>query len=201
MPPLIRTTANRNPLLCSAVGLGRHIATLGVFLVAIHLMGCGRGDPDYFGTIRPRHPVDEVWLNNSNEPEYLDPGKCSDSTGGEILWNIFAGLTELHPATLEPMPDIAQGWELSEDGTTYTFHLRDSVWSDGTPVTAHDFEWSWKRVLDPQTASKYATIMYPIRNADVFHSRALVLRGVPESTSEDEVKAFVEQAIPVEKIT
>ena len=200
MPPLIRTTANRNPLPCSAVGLGRHIATLGVFLVAIQLMGCGRGDPDYFGTIRPRHPVDEVWLNNSNEPEYLDPGKCSDSTGGEILWNIFAGLTELHPATLEPMPDIAQGWELSEDGTTYTFHLRDSVWSDGTPVTAHDFEWSWKRVLDPQTASKYATIMYPIRNADVFHSRALVLRGIPESTSEDEVKAFVEQAIPVEKI-
>lgn len=162
--------------------------------------GCGKGDPEYFGTIRPLHPADEIWINNSNEPEWLDPGKCSDSTGGEVIWNIFSGLVELHPATLDPMPDIAERWEISEDGKTYTFHLRQSEWSDGTPVTAHDFEWSWKRVLDPATASKYATIMYPIRDADVFNSQALVIEGAATSATDESITSWVQAAIPVDHV-
>lgn len=171
-------------------------------LVAITsaLIGCGKGDPAYFGRISPLHPPNELWVNNSGEPEYIDPGKCSDSTGGELIWNLFAGLTDLHPATLEPIPAIAERWDISDDGTKYTFHLRESKWSDGRPFTAHDFEWSWKRVLNPKTAAKYNTIMYPLKNAVAFNQQALVLENLPEGVSDDAIKTFVEAVVPVDKI-
>ena len=161
--------------------------------------GCGRRNSEYFGTIQPTHPPDEVWINNSNEPEYIDPGKCSDSTGGEVIRNMFAGLVDLHPATLEPMPEIAQRYELSSDSKTYTFYLRKSKWSDGTPFTARDFEWSWKRVLDPKTASKYSMIMFPLKNGDAFNQKAFHVHEA-SSISDEQLKAHIEQVIPVAKI-
>lgn len=170
-------------------------------LVGAALTGCGRGHPDYFGTIRPLHPPDEVWINNSTEPEWIDPGKCSDSTGGEIIWNTFAGLTEFHPESLQPMPDVAKSWIVSEEGTRFTFTLRESKWSDGKALTAHDFEWSWKRVLDPKTASKYSILLYLVRHGAPFNQKALLLEGVPESTTDDAIKEWVEAVVPVDKIT
>ncbi len=130
-----------------------------------------QGDARYFGTTAPRHGPDELWINNASEPEWVDPGKCSDMPGGEIIMNSFAGLVQHHPQTLAPMPDLAERWEKSPDGKTYTFHLRQSAWSDGTPVTAEDFAWSWKRVLDPETASKYATYFYVLEGAADFHQK------------------------------
>ena len=178
----------------------RSSLVLVVSLCGIFFLGCGKSDPNYFGTIKPLHPPDEIWLNNSNEPEWLDPGKCSETTGGEVIWNTFAGLAELHPSTLEPMPDIAENWQLSDDARTYTFQLRPSKWSDGTALTAHDFEWSWKRVLDPKTASKYSIIMYPIKNADAFNQQALVATGFPIDASEEQVTKWAEEILPVERI-
>jgi len=130
-----------------------------VFAMALAALfsGCSRPDHGYFGTIKPVHGPNEIWINNSTEPEWIDPSTCSDSAGGEIIWNIFAGLVQAHPATLEPCPDIATHWDISEDGRTYTFHLRPSEWSDGTPLTAHDFVYSFRRLVDPKTASKYAS--------------------------------------------
>ena len=170
-----------------------------VCAMALSLTGCGRSDPDYFGTIRPLHPPDEIWINNSNEPEWIDPGKCSDSTGGEVIWNMFEGLVHLHPATLDPMPGMAERFELSSDSKTYTFYLRESVWSDGEPFTARDFEWSWKRVLDPKTASKYSMIMFPLKNGDVFNLKALHVRGA-ESLSDEQIEAAFGRVIEVTKI-
>lgn len=172
------------------------------FLVLLSIpfvWGCGKRDSEYFGTVKPKHPPDEVWINNSNEPEWIDPGKCSDSTGGEVIWNMFTGLVELHPATLEPMPAIAVRYELSNDSRTYTFYLRESQWSDGTPFTAHDFEWSWKRVLDPKTASKYSMIMFPLKNGDAFNQKALHLTGA-ESISDEKIEAHVSKVISVTKV-
>ncbi len=166
-------------------------------LLAAIAIGCGKSDPAYFGRISPLHPPNELWINNNGEPEYLDPGKCSDSTGGELIQNLFSGLTDLHPQTLEPIPEIAKSWELSDDGTTYTFHLRESKWSDGRPFTAHDFEWSWKRVLNPKTAAKYNTIMYPLKNAAIYNQQALVLSELADGVTDDQIKEFVEQAVPV----
>lgn len=140
-------------------------------------LGCRPTDTGYFGSTTPRHPPNELWINNAGEPEWLDPNKCADGTGGELIWNTFAGLVQAHPATLEPMPDIATHWDVSPDRRTYTFHLRPSEWSDGTPLTAHDFVFSFRRLLDPRTASKYAS------NGHIFQGGAAISRGdaPPES--------------------
>ncbi|HEX2677593.1 MAG TPA: ABC transporter substrate-binding protein [Polyangiales bacterium] len=146
-------------------------------MLAACLAACTRGAPGYFGTTEPKHGPEEIWSNLSSEPEYIDPGKCADSPGGEVIDNLFSGLLQSHPATLEPMPDIAERWDVSEGGRRYTFHLRDSAWSDGVPLTAADFEYAWRRVLDPATGSKYATYLYPLRYAEQFNSRAVLVTG------------------------
>ena len=145
--------------------------------VATLTLGCRPAETGYFGTTTPRHPPNELWINNAGEPEWLDPNRCADGTGGEILWNTFAGLVQAHPASLEPMPEIATHWDVSADRRTYTFHLRPSQWSDGTPLTAHDFVFSFRRLVDPKTGSKYAT------NGHIFKGGAAVSRGAapPES--------------------
>ena len=167
---------------------------------AVGLTACVPSHPDYYGTVVPKHPPDEVWTNNGSEPEYIDPGKCSDSAGGTIIFNIFAGLTQPHPVTLEPMPDIAKGWTISPDGLEYTFYLREQKWSDGAPLTAHDFEYAWKRVLDPNTGSKYVSFMYVLKNGDAFAERTLRVTGFAEGTTEQQVREAFEAVGPVAKV-
>jgi len=133
--------------------------------------GCSPAPRDFVGTTTPRHGPDELWINNSSEPEWLDPGRCADSTGGEIIWNTFAGLVQAHPHSLEPEPEIATHWEVSDDRRTYTFHLRPSTWSDGRALTAHDFVWSFRRLVDPRTGSKYAS------NGAIFAGGAAIVAG------------------------
>lgn len=84
--------------------------------------------------------------------------------------NVFEGLVYNSEEDLSPQPGMATHWELSEDGLVYTFHLREATWSDGAPVTAHDFEFSWKRTLDPLVASKYANMLYPLEGAEAYNS-------------------------------
>lgn len=167
------------------------LVTLGCLATVIPALGCRPPAHGYFGTVTPRHGPNEIWINNSTEPEWLDPGKCSDSSGGEIIWNTFAGLVQAHPATLEPLPEIATHWDVSPDGRTYTFHLRPSLWSDGRPLTAHDFVYSLRRLVDPATASKYAT------NGHIFRGGAAISRGAagPESLA---VRALDDLTLEVE---
>lgn len=154
--------------------------------LAVALCACAESHPDYYGTIKPQHPPDIIWTNNGTEAEYIDPGKCSDSSGGTVILNAFAGLVQMHPSKAEPMPDIAHGWDISEDGTVYTFYLRRQNWSDGHPLTAHDFEYAWKRVLNPATASKYGTYFYALKHGAPYHQQALLVRGFgPDTTSAD----------------
>lgn len=88
-----------------------------------------------------------------DEPPTLDPALTQDATSATYIVEIFSGLVTLNP-DLEVVPDIADGWELSDDGTTYAFHLRDDVkFHDGKPVTAHDFKYSIERACDPATGS------------------------------------------------
>jgi ABC-type oligopeptide transport system substrate-binding subunit len=159
--------------------------------------GCSRPDHGYFGTVKPVHGPDEIWINNSSEPEWIDPGKCSDSAGGDVIWNTFAGLVQAHPATLEPCPDIATDWEISDDGRTYTFHLRPSEWSDGTPLTAHDFVYAFRRLVDPKTASKYASNGHVIKGGAAITSgeappETLGVRAIDDLTLE----VTVEDPVP-----
>ena len=93
-----------------------------------------------------------VWRLNA-EPKLWDPTNNSESISDVIVKQLFEGLTVSTSEGFEP--GIAESWDVSEDGKTYTFHLRDDAkWSDGTPVTAKDFEYSWRRIADPAFASE-----------------------------------------------
>jgi oligopeptide transport system substrate-binding protein len=94
--------------------------------------------------------------NLGADPKTIDPGLNGASDGGDILANTFEGLVRERNGIVEP--GIAESWDVSADGKTITFNLRESLWSDGTPLTAYDFEYAWKRAADPATASEYSWI-------------------------------------------
>ncbi|PIE04811.1 MAG: ABC transporter substrate-binding protein [Spirochaetales bacterium] len=94
--------------------------------------------------------------NIGADPKTIDPCLNGASDGGDVINQTFEGL--VREKSGEVLPGIAESWEVSEDGLTVTFKLRKSNWSDGTPLTANDFVYSWKRGMDPATASEYAWI-------------------------------------------
>ncbi len=90
------------------------------------------------------------------DPPTLDPHLTTDATSARIIVEVFGGLVTIDP-NLDIVPDLAESWDISEDGRVYTFHLRpDAVFHDGTPVTAHDVQWSLERVTNPLTESPVA---------------------------------------------
>lgn len=104
----------------------------------------------------PAEPVVFNWNLGSAGPKTLDPGMNGASDGGDILSNTFEGLVRERSGVVQP--GIAESWETSDDGLVWTFYLRESNWSDGSPLTANDFEYAWKRAMDPATASEYSWI-------------------------------------------
>lgn len=95
-------------------------------------------------------------INLASEPDKLDPALNSTVDGGCLASNSFAGLYT-YDAEGQLVPNLAEGYEVSEDGLTYTFTLKDGLlWSDGTPLTAADFEYSWKRAASTETAADYS---------------------------------------------
>ncbi len=110
----------------------------------------------------------EVVLNRGNDtdPATLDHHRTSTVAEGAVLRDLYDGLT-IQDANGEAMPGIAKSWDISEDGTVYTFHLRDDAkWSNGDPVTAGDFQFTFRRLMDPQTAAGYASMLFIIENAE-----------------------------------
>lgn len=108
-------------------------------------------------------------LMQSSEPPGLDSAKTTDSVSFELLNNVMEGLYRLDKNN-EPVEGMAEDVTISEDKKTYTFTLRDAQWSDGEPVTAEDFEYAWKRALNPKTKSQYAYIMYPVKGAEAYNT-------------------------------
>jgi oligopeptide transport system substrate-binding protein len=105
--------------------------------------------------------------NLAVEPQTLDPVLNGGLSGGFVVEHCFEGL--LRDRNGELVPAMAQSWTLSEDGKTYTFKLRDATWSDGKPVRAQDFEYSWRRSLDPTVGSGYAFIFYYIKGGEAYY--------------------------------
>src|SRR5579883_2684160 len=102
---------------------------------------------------------------NAAEPNTLDPALASGVQEEEIIGDLLVGLMTPDPMA-RPVPGMATRWQTSADGLVWTFHLRQAQWSDGAPVTAEDFVYSWRRTLTPATASTYAYFLYPIKNAE-----------------------------------
>ncbi|MEM9445566.1 MAG: peptide ABC transporter substrate-binding protein [Verrucomicrobiota bacterium] len=114
------------------------------------------------------HAVDFIFLNGA-EPQTIDPATLTGQLEGRIAKALFEGLYNYSPDG-KVVPGVADSHTVSEDGLNYTFTIRQGVsWSNGEPVTAHDFEASWRRVLEPLTASKYAEILYFIDQAEAYN--------------------------------
>lgn len=112
----------------------------------------------------------DINLNLSSEPPQLDPQLSQDATSFQIQNAVFEGLIRMDKDN-KPTPGMAKDWKVSDDGMKWTFNIRDDAkWSNGDPVTAHDFEYAWKRALDPETASPYSYILYPIKNAESYNT-------------------------------
>lgn len=136
---------------------------------------------------------------NGTEPKSLDPHLATGAPEHRVLDELFEGLARLEAKTLQPVPGSAESWEVTPDGKTYTFHIRkDARWSDGRPVTAHDFTYAWRRLQTPSTASEYAYIMHMVRYAEAFNTheeQAKALHGaIPKAI--DELTAKHPQTVP-----
>jgi oligopeptide transport system substrate-binding protein len=116
-------------------------------------------------------------VNISGEPATLDPRKGADLISSSLHFMLFEGLTKITPDG-STVPAQAEKIDLSLDCKTYTFHLRECRWSDGTPVTAYDFEKAWKDILDPQFPAANAHLFYPIRNAEAAKKGKVTLQEV-----------------------
>jgi len=110
----------------------------------------------------------ELNLVTTSEPPSLHPQLATDSSSGAILENVFEGLTTVKDG--EVINAAAEDVQISEDLLTYTFTLRDAKWSNGDAVTAEDFAYAWKFALNPENASEYASILYPIKGAQSYNN-------------------------------
>lgn len=120
----------------------------------------------------PPPRADLVFLNGA-EPETIDPALITGQPEGRVANALFEGLLTFDQSG-KAQPGMAESWEISEGGRVYTFQLREGLtWSDGTPLTAHDFVNSWRRTLDPATASEYAYQLHYLKNAKAFNEGSL----------------------------
>ena len=104
-------------------------------------------------------------MNVGTEPPGIDWDVQTDSTSFDVVSNLMVGLTQ-YTNDLRSVPSCAKSWEITDGGKRYLFHLRNDVyWTDGKKLTARDFEYAWKRLLDPKTGAQYAYFLYPIVNA------------------------------------
>ena len=130
-----------------------------------------------------------LYLNNGNEPTSFDPSIGFDSVSWDPLNNLMEGLVRLDE-NLEPQPAMAESINVSEDGLTYTFKLRDAQWTNGDPVTANDFVYGWLHMLNPETASYSAFLATSyIEGAQAYNegsgtAEGVAIKAVDEKTFE-----------------
>lgn len=131
------------------------------------LIGLAIGAATVLGAARL--PRADFVLNNGTEIQSLDPHTVTGIPEGRVMRAIYEGLVVKHPQTLAALPGMAESWEVSEDGLHYRFYMRDGAqWSDGTPLDAHDFEYSWRRLVSPETAAEYAYQLWCVEGAEAF---------------------------------
>jgi oligopeptide transport system substrate-binding protein len=147
----------------------RAVQAAAVAALAVLAVGCGSSDSDAGGN--GNGVVDQVInINWGAEPPSLDPGLATDTTSGDVITNVMDPLVKLDK-DLEPVPNLAKSWTVSKDGRTVTFTLRDDGrWTNGDPVTAQDFEWSWKRTISPELAADYAYQFFGIVGAAEYNA-------------------------------
>lgn len=145
----------------------RSLLLLIIFLIG---SGCsGRKTPVELGN---EHQI--LHQGNGTDLEDIDPHIVSGVPEHNVLTALFEGLVNVDPVDLHPIPGVAQSWDISADGKTYTFHLRQNArWSNGDPVTAKDFVFSYKRVLSRNLGAPYTDRFYSIKGAEDYHKEKI----------------------------
>ncbi|KPU27002.1 peptide ABC transporter substrate-binding protein [Caloranaerobacter sp. TR13] len=182
------------------------LALVFTMVLSLALAGCGKTTPEptqkedqtktedqtQTDTGEPKLAKEQVLrINLGTEPPDLDPQTSTDTVSFVLLNATLEGLVRLNPDG-SVGKGLAESWTVSDDGKTYTFKLRDAKWSDGDPITAYDFEFAWKRAIDPKTASSYAYQFYGIKNAYAFNT------GEITDPNEVGIKALDEKTLQVE---
>lgn len=139
--------------------------------IMVALMGLGLascGDRERATDVAAREGI--LLFGNGSEPKGLDPALVTGVPENHIISSLIEGLIAYHPTNdLEPEPGMAESWEHNGDYTEWTFHLRDAKWTNGDPVTAGDFVYSWERMLTPALGAEYAPMLYVLKGAQPFH--------------------------------
>ncbi len=151
------------------------------FLVtfSLLLMACGGGAKEEMSEKKV------LTFNIGADPKTIDPQLNSASDGGYVINNTFEGLMRMDADGMV-MPATAESYELSEDGKTYTFKIRESAkWSDGEPVKASDFEYAWKRALDPMVASEYSFQLFYVEGGQEYFNGEIGVEGVKIQSLDD----------------
>lgn len=152
-----------------------------LMILSVGLAGCGGSEPtpatatdqtEEATTEATSEGVEQVLrVNWGANPPDMDPATTTDQVSIMILNDTLEGLVRLNPqGEAEIGSGLAESMTVSEDGTVYTFTLRDAKWDDGSAITADDVLFSWQRVVDPATAAQYAYQMYPIKNAKAINA-------------------------------
>ena len=149
-------TIKKNRLFVLAVAL--------LLIVSVTLTGCAGPQP-----AQPPKEMKTSW-NVGAEPKTLDPSLSTGIPEAIVELAMFEGLTRLGPGD-KVEPGIAASWDISPDGTKFTFKLRDAKWSNGDPIIAEDFKYSWLRALNPDTASEYAYQLFYIKGGEAYNSK------------------------------
>ncbi len=146
-----------------------------------------------------RPPADGTLVTTGGGATSIDPSLAQETEGFLVIQNVFEPLLVPGPTTGPPQPGMAERWEESEDGLTYTFHLREGAkWSNGRQVTAQDFVYSWLRKLDPATASPSAEQLKYLKNAVAFNEGRITDRaqvGV-EAVDDLTLKVTLQDPVP-----
>jgi oligopeptide transport system substrate-binding protein len=140
-------------------------SALGTLLACCLLTACIQGESN----VAAGNREGIIHVGNGTEPQSLDPHVMSGIPEFNIVRALFEGLVTINPYTLQPEPAAARNWSFSDDGRIVTFQLNpDARWSNGDPVTAQDFAWSWRRALDPGLGNLNTERLFPIKNAEEY---------------------------------
>tara|TARA_B110000003_G_scaffold68484_1_gene69605 strand:+ start:1445 stop:3112 length:1668 start_codon:yes stop_codon:yes gene_type:complete len=135
-------------------------------IIFVGLAACSGGESN----VSAGNKNGTLYWGNGTEPQTLDPQIATGVPESHIISAVMEGLVLKNRKTLEPIPGVAESWDISADGTVYTFKLRDNArWSNGDTHTAHDYAWSWWRALQPALGNLYAYMLFPIKNARQYY--------------------------------
>ncbi len=176
-------------------------------IASVAFVGCGKKENDKIDDKNQENKGeakldDDQYLNLilTSEPKTLDLSKATDANSSQVLAQCQEALTRIiqdESGKDKIEPGAAEKWETSDDGLVWTFHLRDMKWSDGQPVTADQFVYSIQRTLDPNTASEYGSLLYPIKNAKAFNTKKAKAEDVGIKAKDDKtLEITLEQTCP-----